>query len=198
MLAGGRTRTAGLLLREAGQPLALDVTRRRPRRRRRHRHTQARAAAPSPGLRGRAPPERRQAPRTPGGPGQRGGAGVRELAQAQSQAGAGEGGHEGEAGPVRLLSPRPRSCRYTPHLVPGCRPGPDQPSLCVMCYTFLQTLQTKLANSQTKLANTETRLHGWLGAAWAGGERRGGAGAPGRHGGRVLRALRRAAARRGA
>ena len=66
VLAGGRTRTAGLLLREAGQPLALDVTRRRPRRRRRHRHTQARAAAPSPGLRGRAPPERRQAPRTPG------------------------------------------------------------------------------------------------------------------------------------
>ena len=65
VLAGGRTRTAGLLLREAGQPLALDVTRRRPRRRRRHQHTQARAAAPSPGLRGRAPPERRQAPRTP-------------------------------------------------------------------------------------------------------------------------------------
>ena len=57
VLAGGRTRTAGLLLREAGQPLALDVTRRRPRRRRRHQHTQARAAAPSPGLRGRAPPD---------------------------------------------------------------------------------------------------------------------------------------------
>ena len=190
VLAGGRTRTAGLLLREAGQPLALDVTRRRPRRRRRHQHTQARAAAPSPGLRGRAPPERRQAPRTPGGPGQRGGAGVREhKPNAKQERGkvVTKGGSRSRPPPLPATALVPLHASSGPWLSSWARPAL---SLCHVLYISVC--------SQTKLANTETRLHGWLGAAWAGGERRGGAGAPGRHGGRVLRALRRAAARRGA